>query len=64
MFEDGDGALLDNIVGHSFVVADTREGVVTIAVMDLATLESRAVFWVGGSGGGAYDGVQEQRGHC
>ena len=34
-------------MGHSLVVADAREGVVTISVMDFATPASRAVVgWV------------------
>ena len=46
MFEDCDRASLDNVVGHIFVVADTREGVVTIAVMNHSTSTSRtAVIW-------------------
>ena len=47
MFEDDDGASLDNVVGHSLVVTDAHEGMVTVAVMDLAAPASMAVVgWV------------------
>ena len=43
MFEDCNGASLDDVVGQTFVVADTREGMVTIAVMDCVVPTRRAL---------------------
>ena len=44
MFEDCNGASLDDVVGHTLVVADACEGIVTVAVMDRAAPTIRAFF--------------------
>ena len=46
-FEDGHELLLHNFVGHSFVVADTGEGVVTVCVV----VGAAPTLWAIGRGG-------------